>query len=637
MRKKHKIVKYFLILLVFSFCLSNFVLAEEAIPIIKVIYPKENAAIGAYDSTFIFGSVTPGSELFINNFEVKVYKNGGFLAFLPLQSGDFVFDINAKNKKRSSNLKWKVKVPFKNFPVPKDSFAIIKNSISPSQDLVLTKDDILEISFKGTPHCQATFSIDGLVCDVPMAETFPKSETYWGEGVFGQGSSWDSSKTTGVYTGVYNIKETDRVENSKIVIQLRKNLAGLSDTLKNKLVNSNPKGFWDKKENSIALFDTSTAQITVKQFDIPQVVEFIDTTQIVRSAPGLGYLLLFQPQGIKAVATGEFGEWIRVKLSEDEDGWVRKNAIRFLPQGTKVPKSKVSYIRTEKKGNKTSVKLSLQEKLPFRVIHQIKPPLLSLWVYGLISDTDWIRYDASDSLIEQIIWSQPKKEVYQLDVLLNQKQQWGYDVFYEGNDLVLEIRKKPEIKKNLQGLRICLDPGHSPDPGAVGPTGLEEKVVNLEIALKLKKLLEKKGAFVVMTREGMDSLGIYDRPKIAVKSNCDILVSIHNNALPDGVNPFCNNGTSVYYYHPQSERLARSIHSQMVNKLSLRDQGFYYANFALTRPTQFLAVLVECAFIMIPEQEELLRTEEFQKKCVEAICKGIEDFVKELKEEKKND
>jgi N-acetylmuramoyl-L-alanine amidase len=162
----------------------------------------------------------------------------------------------------------------------------------------------------------------------------------------------------------------------------------------------------------------------------------------------------------------------------------------------------------------------------------------------------------------------------------------------------------------------------------VGPTGLEEKAVNLEIALKLKNILETNGADVILTRYGMEGVGIYERPEKAKDNNCHILISIHNNALPDGVNPFLNNGVSTYYYHAQSLELARAIQKELVKKLQIPDQGFYYANFALTRPYQFLSVLVECAFIIYPEQEELLRGEVFQKKCALSIYQGILNYVK---------
>jgi N-acetylmuramoyl-L-alanine amidase len=89
-----------------------------------------------------------------------------------------------------------------------------------------------------------------------------------------------------------------------------------------------------------------------------------------------------------------------------------------------------------------------------------------------------------------------------------------------------------------------------------------------------------------------------------------------------------NNGVSTYYYHPHSEPLAEHVQKALARRIELPDFGLYYGNFAVIRPTEYPAILVECAFMMIPEQEALLRTENFQKKIAGAIVEGIKDFLR---------
>ncbi len=615
MRKKKRIFIFFILIIVFLSFISikyNKVKAsteQDSLPKISVIYPKEGSRIGASDSTFIFGSVTPKSNLTINGFTVKTHPNGAFLAFLPLKPGDFVFELIASNEAGISTKQVQVKVPEPILSVPEDSFCIAKGSLSPKKDMILTAGDVLEVSFRGTPNCQASFSIEDLISDIPMTEAPPQSQPYWGKEIFGRGLLPERHLLKGVYTGTYIIKNTDKVDSVRIVFKLSKS----------------------NGESTATITDSSQSRITISQGEIPQIVEFNGSSIIARSGPKLGYLLLYQPPGIRAVATGKIGEWVRLKLAEGENAWVYEDSIKYLPLGTPIPKSFLSAMRTQTEDRKTQLRIFLQEKLPFRVEQQLNPPALFLTIYGVTSNTDWIRYDYKDKVIKEIQWSQPKREAYQLRVYLNPDQQWGYDVFYEGSALILKMKDQPELKRKLEGLKIAVDPGHSPDPGAVGPTGLEEKVVNLEIAKKLREILEKNGAEAVMTRSGMDSVALYDRPKIAIEENCDILISVHNNALPDGINPFYNNGTSTYYYHPQAFALAKEIQKELVEKLELPDYGIYYGNLVLTRPSQLLSVLVECAFMMIPEQEELLRTEKFQEKCAQAICDGILKFVERSK------
>jgi N-acetylmuramoyl-L-alanine amidase len=583
---------------------------ENSPPAISVIYPRQGAQISASDSTFIFGSVTPKSRLAINGSKVKVHPNGAFLAFLPLQPGDFTFELVAENKAGVSTKKVLVKVPRGIFPVPSDSFCIISSSISPNEDLTLTPGDVLEARFRGTPNCQASFTIEGMIEDVPMIEASPRILPGWNQYPWGTKMNSRSSLMQGIYTGSYTIRTADTVVNAGMFFKLTKKVG----------------------EDSVYVTESSKGRISVSDNQAPQVVEFVGSAVIARAGPKLGYTLLYQPPGIKAIATGKKGEWVRLRLAPGENAWVHQDSITYLPQGTPIPKSILTTIQTKLFEGKTRVILFLQENLPFRVEQQIQPAALFLTVYGVTSNTDWIRYDSQDELIREIRWEQPKENAYQLKIFLNQKQQWGYDVFYEGNNLILEIKHQPEIKYGLEGLRICLDPGHCPDPGAVGPTGLEERVVNLKIAKRLKEILERNGAEVIMTRSGMDSVHIYDRPQIAIQKKADLLISIHNNALPDGINPFYNNGTSTYYYHPQALTLAREVHSELLKKLALPDFGIYYANLVLTRPSQIPSVLVECAFMMIPEQEALLRTEKFQKNCAQAISRGVRNFVEELED-----
>ncbi|MBK7143613.1 MAG: N-acetylmuramoyl-L-alanine amidase [bacterium] len=116
----------------------------------------------------------------------------------------------------------------------------------------------------------------------------------------------------------------------------------------------------------------------------------------------------------------------------------------------------------------------------------------------------------------------------------------------------------------------------------------------------------------------MKDIPLADRPVIAKRNQADIFVSIHNNALPDGVNPFGEFGTASFYYNLQSIDLARAIHREMVAETGLPDYGVYHGNLAVIRPTEYPAVLVECAFMMLPEQEVLIKSDKFRKQ----VAKG---------------
>src|SRR5690606_26875370 len=197
-------------------------------------------------------------------------------------------------------------------------------------------------------------------------------------------------------------------------------------------------------------------------------------------------------------------------------------------------------------------------------------------------------------------------------------------------DLVVRVRRPPPIDpaRPLHGLRVAVDAGHPP-AGATGPTRLKEADANLWIAQALVPMLEGAGAHVIMIRRDTAAVALGDRPQMAADSNAHVLVSVHNNAFPDGVNPFENNGTSVYYFHPQSASLAQHMQAELLHELRLRDIGIGRADLALVRPTWMPAVLTETMFLMIPQQEAALRNPDVQRRIAEAHVRALEAFLRE--------
>ncbi len=206
---------------------------------------------------------------------------------------------------------------------------------------------------------------------------------------------------------------------------------------------------------------------------------------------------------------------------------------------------------------------------------------------------------------------------------------FGWRARWEGESLVLEIRRPPVVDalRPLRGRVIAVDPGHPP-AGANGPTGLREAEANLAVGLALKAILERAGARVLMTRSTDTAVGLYERTTLAEQGNAEVLVSIHNNAFPDGVNPWSNSGTSTYYFHPGGAPLAFLVQDALVGEMGLRNLGVGRGDLALVRPTWMPAILTEGAFLMIPEQEQGLRTPAFQQAYARGIALGIQAYLR---------
>ena len=632
--------------------------AEPGNPAVVVVYPKAGQTIGAVDSTFILGHVPAGRagwtyELTVNGNPAAVHRDGGFLAFVPIEPGDFDFVLEAfltyhgsrslpAGKRRPvtslgrrypDNLKtvMTVAVPQPIVALSSDSLTIVGAWRPPSGDVVLTAGERLEFAFRGTPGCQAWFSIDGVIDSMPMAETDPVLQPYWGEAVFGAGAVPDSMKLAGIYSGFWIVPNDAHLFMANITFHLGPpDLEHIARRLFSSEVHVN--GF--SLDDYIRLMDCepieelSSFRVTTNSADYPFAVEFVDSVQIVRHGPRRGYLSIFQPKGVRAMVVGREGGWYKIKLSDSHYGWVAAESVKVLPTGIAPPRSNLSSIRFFHSDDHVIVRFPLSGMHPFRVVEDDSRRLV-LQLFGVTADTDWIRYDFDSDLIDLADWSQPEEGLYEFRIRLYHDL-WGYDTWYEGNTFCLQLNYPPEKTHRLKDKVIVLDPGHSHDPGAIGPTGYTEAEANLGIALVLRQELERRGARVIMTRDDDRDVELYDRPAIAKANAADLFVSIHNNALPDGVNPYTNHGTSSYYYHPHSKDLARFIHAEMIKATGLPDHGFYHGNLAVNRPTQYPAVLIECAFMMIPEQEARLKTDEFRDDIAAAIRKGIEKFLKEF-------
>jgi N-acetylmuramoyl-L-alanine amidase len=255
---------------------------------------------------------------------------------------------------------------------------------------------------------------------------------------------------------------------------------------------------------------------------------------------------------------------------------------------------------------------------------------IALTLFGTAGNTDIIQQLAADSLVRYVTWTQEGRDRVRYVVHLAGAP-YGYLVLWNGSAVVLRVRRPPAVTRAapLRGLTIAVDAGHPP-AGATGPTGLYEAVPTLAVGQRVRRLLEERGARALMTRTAAEPVALADRPVTARRAGAHALVSIHLNALPDGINPFTAHGTGTYYFHPHAVPLARAVQRGMVRRMGYRDLGIYYDNLALARPTWMPSVLAEGAFIMIPEQEAAMRTPEFQGAYARGVADGLERYFGSL-------
>lgn len=267
-------------------------------------------------------------------------------------------------------------------------------------------------------------------------------------------------------------------------------------------------------------------------------------------------------------------------------------------------------------------------KVPFQ-IEQTAPGQLTLNLYGITAPPT--APSLSDPLVGKITVL-PRLGASSVTFDLNTRQLWGFTANYEGNDLLISVRRPPSLNaaRPLSGRTITLDPGHGgTQKGGAGSFGIPEKNIVLPIALRVAELLKAQGATVNMTRTTDVTLGLYERDLSAENTRSDLLVSIHANALPDGRDPRGIRGPEVHFSRPQAGAVAGSILNQLRTRLPEIGPGkglMPEANLALTRPTTQISLLVETAYLTDPDNLRTLSSPDGKERFAQAIAGGIVDF-----------
>ena len=219
--------------------------------------------------------------------------------------------------------------------------------------------------------------------------------------------------------------------------------------------------------------------------------------------------------------------------------------------------------------------------------------------------------------------------------------------------------------------RIVIDPGHGGhDTGTIGPNGLEEKDLVLDVSLRLGRLLENRlGADVVFTRKDDTFIPLESRTAIANQEGADLFVSVHANSSSDpdarGVETYYLNFTSspdaLEVAARENATSEKSIHElqDLVKKIALkekidesrefagdvqgslhaglaakspaiRDRGVKQAPFIVLIGANMPSILAEISFVSNPSDERRLETAEYRQRIAESLYRGIAKYVSGL-------
>jgi len=191
--------------------------------------------------------------------------------------------------------------------------------------------------------------------------------------------------------------------------------------------------------------------------------------------------------------------------------------------------------------------------------------------------------------------------------------------------------------------RIVIDPGHggtkelggSSPNNAKGPTGLLEKTVTLDLALRMEPTLERAGHTVILTRSGDNNVGLRDRAATAKTIAAPVFLSIHLNGLDgkvQGTETFCDTE-----HTSRSADLCRAVQKHLLAVTGHRDRNASHPGGVKRQSLGVLkmprhhaktaCVLVEISFMDVPAEEARLKTDTYRNGLAAGLAEGIITYL----------
>jgi N-acetylmuramoyl-L-alanine amidase len=609
-----KPVLAFLVFAICSFTLANMYPAPQKIdagdygmipstdgpggPELRIVIPGRDTLTTSHSRHRIAAHTTPGSRAFINGREVTVYPTGAFAGLVEIPEGENRVDLRVVSPGGDSREK---KLLFRRPKAPETtpSSPLVINSDMrlPDRILELAEGDLLEVRFRGSTGQNASFSIEGVAEDVPMAE-LPASQT---------------GGLSGVYSARYIVDSRDLCIDVPVVFTLS-----------------------DDEGNFVTAQSRANISITPNAF--PRVAEITGRRAHLNTGTGTdrlgGVRMGDLVEGVRVTITGREGGFYRVRLTDDLDGYLPVRFAHMLPEHTPLPESETGSITVSGNDSFDLVTISLGRRLPYLVTKHTHPNIIEVDIFGARSNTRWLNHQTEAAGIDSVEWEQAGPDRFRLRIHLKHDLHWGTHVRYgAGTSLNIQVQRPPRRSSGesvLDGIAIAIDAGHGGSNfGALGATGAREKDIALDIARRVRDKLEKDGSRVIMVRDSDTDIPIPERSEMLIASDASVLVSIHANSIAYNADPLAIHGVSSFYRYNAFRPFARAVHDRLL-ELPLRNFGLTGSfNFTLNALTEMPTVLVETAFLSNPEDEMKLLDPEFRDAVAEKIVEGLRDFFRE--------
>lgn len=214
------------------------------------------------------------------------------------------------------------------------------------------------------------------------------------------------------------------------------------------------------------------------------------------------------------------------------------------------------------------------------------------------------------------------------------------------------LLRPSEVLKDQGFQVVVLDPGHGGhDPGA-SYYGMNEKDVALDIARRVRAILQKRGVRVYLTRHDDRYLQLVERPRRAKRWNADAFVSIHLNAAAkhaQGIETFALsipgslstnqdpnsapplNANPGNQYDQANMALSYAVHHSLSKLPGTKDRGVKRARFAVLKTAPCAATLVEVGFLSHAQEGKRFKSAAYRDQVARSIAQGIDKYLRAVK------
>lgn len=417
----------------------------------------------------------------------------------------------------------------------------------------------------------------------------------------------------------------------------------------------------------IALFIGLTAFATVVLAN--QGTIKVDASVVnVRTGPGLSYDIMTQVTGgEKVTMLTEENEWYKVRLSNDQIGWIASWLIENTEVSAATNKIGVVTgeevnIRSESNAdstilgkvvNGTELTVLFQQEGWTQVqyygqVAWISSELIEITESSTETTTVAVAEEnsapiqtvttrsastnirTSPSVESSVVATAEKGESF---TYLSTEGDWyqielaSGETGYVANWVVdLSANQTPAPTANITSLAeatIVIDAGHGgDDPGALAHS-FYEKEVTLDTAKLVANRLRDAGANVILTRSDDEFVSLDERAVISNQSNADVFISLHYDST-ETANEI--SGTTTYYYHDKDMPLAEIINANLKQNGLLPNNGVRFGDFYVTRENTQPAILIELGYLNNDVDQYTVNSASYQSSIAEILYQSLNQY-----------